>query len=130
MTVHNEYNVYNGVATADLSAQASRFKWVTLAGTIYGIAAGASTGVAGILNTSARSGEAFTYQHRGLVKGVAGAVITTPGYPVQVASGGFTIAAVSGGLSLGRYWQTAACASGDFVLLNIDVSGLNAWAGV
>ena len=130
MTIHNEANVYNGVATADLSAQASRFKFVTLAGTLYSIAAGGSTGIAGILNTSARSGEAFTYQHRGIVKGVAGAIVTTPGYPIQVASGGFVIAAVSGGLSVGRYWQTAACASGDFVLLNIDVSGLNAWGGV
>jgi hypothetical protein len=130
MTIHNQAAVYNAVATADLSAQSARFKWVTLAGTLYSIAAGASTGIAGVNITSARSGEAFTYQYCGIVKAVAGAVITTPGYPIQVASGGFTIAAVSGGMSIGRYWQTAACASGDLVVLNIDATAVGAWGGV
>ena len=129
MTTSNETSQYTVAATEDLSAQASRFKAITLAGGIVpaATAAGASARAAGILISSARSGDQATYVYRGIVKAVAGAAVSTLGYPVMVGSNGFLFAANSGFSHVGRALETAA--SGDLFQATVDFSHLPLWSG-
>lgn len=131
MTTHNQSVLsMDVVAAEDLSAQASRFKAITLAGTIVPAAttAGASARAAGILVTSARSGENATYVVNGVVKVYAGVAISTLGYPIRVGSSGFVFAASSGDGHIGRAIDLAA--SGDLFRAFVDFTSLPAWAGV
>jgi hypothetical protein len=72
----------------------------------------------GIAQTRPNSGQYLGVGYFGVMKAVAGAIITTPGYPLTTAASGYVIAAVSGSHVIGRYIQPgrtagAACASGD-----------------
>jgi hypothetical protein len=117
-------------AAADLSAQADRFKGVTLAGTLMpaATAAGASGRVGGILETSCRSGEYASLVYRGITKVIAGAAVSTLGYPIAVGSNGFVFAVASGAGHSGRALETAA--SGDLFQALVDFSTFPAWTGV
>jgi hypothetical protein len=129
MTTSNHQELYTVAATEDLSAQATRFRAITLAGGIVPTATanGASARVAGILITSARSGDQATYVYEGIVKCVAGAAVSTLGYPLMVGSLGYVFAANSGFSHIGRALETAA--SGDLFQANVDFSSLPLWSG-
>lgn len=129
MTTHNSQKAYTVAATEDLSAQATRFRAITLAGGIVpaNAAAGTSARVAGILISSARSGEQATYVYEGIVKVQAGAAVNTLGFPIMVGSSGFLFAANSGFAHIGRALETAA--SGDTFQAFVDFKNLPMWAG-
>lgn len=125
MTTHNDYDVYTAQAAEDLSSQFARFKVMTLAGTLF---TGTGTGrAAGINITSARSGEMATYVTNGIAKVVAGGAVNTLGFPLAPASGGFMVAASSGGVTFGRALET--CASGDLVQVMCDFRIAGLWSG-
>lgn len=129
MTTTNENTSYNVLAAADLSAQASRYRAISLNGVLLpGLAAGATGQVAGILTSSSRSGELATYVRQGITKVVAGAAVTTLGYPVMTGSGGYMFAAASGGIYCGRALEVAA--SGDLFQVNVDFVGFPTFTGV
>jgi hypothetical protein len=129
MTVTNRQSTYTAQATADLSAQSSRFKVININGTLFAGAAGTLGGAIGVNITSPRSGECATYVYDGITKCVAGSGgISTVGYPVCPASGGFIAAAASGGPSIGRALELAN--SGDFVECFVDFTQAAAWPGV
>jgi hypothetical protein len=125
MTTLNRQNLYTVQAQADLSAQSSRFKVITLNGTLLA-AAGFAT-CAGILQSSCRSGEYATYCYDGITKSVAGAAVASVGWPAKPASGGFLVPVASGDTSCGRFLELAN--SGDFVQVFIDFTQLAAWNG-
>jgi hypothetical protein len=130
MTTTNEQKIYSVTAIEDLSAQATRYRAITLAGALMAAnaAAGASTRVAGILVTSTRSGEQASYVYDGITKAVAGAAIATLGYPIMPGSSGYVFAAASGAVHCGRALELAN--SGDMVQVMVDFKTLPAWAGV
>lgn len=125
MTTLNQQGLYTVQAQADLSAQASRFKVITLNGTLLAAAGFAS--IAGVLQTSTRSGEYASYVYEGITKAVAGAAVASLGWPCKPASGGFLIPCASGDTHVGRFLET--CNSGDFVQALVDFSTLGAWNG-
>lgn len=131
MTTHNSYMLtMDVVAAEDLSAQATRFKAITLAGTVVpaATAAGAAARAGGILITSARSGEAASYVVNGVVKVYAGVAISTLGYALRVGSSGFIFAAASGDGHIGRAIDLAN--SGDLFRAMVDFTTVPAWSGL
>lgn len=112
-------------AAQDLTDPTTRFKALTIGGTI----AANVNQAAGLLRTSCRSGETASVAYEGLTKAVAGAAITTPGFPLKITTSGFIIAASSGDATCGRYWQNAACASGDLIQGLFDFSDIGYWHG-
>jgi len=86
----------------------------TYGGTISAAGAHAAMGIA---LTRANSGQHMAVGMVGIMKAVAGAIVTTPGFPLTTAASGFVIAATSGGTVVGRYLPPtgAACASGDMI---------------
>lgn len=130
MTIHNKGETYTVTAAEDLSAQATRYKAITLAGTVVpaATAVGASARVAGINITSARSGEQATYVYTGITKVVAGAAVSTLGYPIMAGSSGFMFAVVSGNNHVGRALTVAN--SGDIFVAFVDFATLPNWNGV
>lgn len=129
MATHNTTLSLSITAGQDLSAQSSRFRAVTINGTILANVAGGApgNGPIGILNTSARSGEPCSVQYAGIVKAIAGAAVSTLGYPLQASSGGYLFAAVSGGNHVGRALETAA--SGDLFQALVDFTHVAQWGG-
>lgn len=130
MTTSNRQDAYTVTATEDLSAQALRFRAITLAGTLFPASAAAGTAqrAAGILITSCRTGEQASYVYQGIVKVIAGVAVSTLGYPIRVGSSGFMFAAASGDVHQGRALET--CASGDLVQAFVDFATLPTWGGV
>jgi hypothetical protein len=130
MSVHNKMSLYNVRATEDLSSQAVRFRAITVAGGLVpaSLAAGASGRAIGILQSGGRSGEDVTYAYEGIVKCVAGAAISTVGFPIMVGSSGFIFAAASGFAHIGRALSVAA--TGDLFEANVDFRHLPLWTGV
>lgn len=124
MTTHGRQNAWSVTAATDLSAASSRFKAVNFAGTI----AGSTTRIAGVLVTSAKSGERASVVYEGVQKVIAGGAVSTLGYPLSVNSDGFFVACASGGATVGR--ATATCASGDLVEAWVDFMTIPAWPGV
>lgn len=130
MTTHNQTILALSVTAAeDLSAQATRFKAITLAGVVVptATAAGASARAIGINVTGCRSGEQATAVVNGIVKCVAGVAISTLGFPIMVGSLGFMFPPVSGNNHIGRALET--CASGDLFKALVDFSSLVPWNG-
>ena len=121
MTVHQNQTLITVQATADLSAVASRFKVVTLSGTIC--SAALVKQVAGILWNGGEIGQGLAVVREGVTKAIAGAAISTVGYPITVADSGFITLVVSGGYSFGRARET--CSSGDLVPVEVDMSNLS-----
>lgn len=130
MTTTNALSKITIQAQADLSAQASRYRAVTFLGALVGTpAAGVIAGAAGILqDSSPRSGDAAALVYQGITKVVAGAAISTAGWPLCSGSGGYLYAATSGGATIGRAIEAAA--SGDLFQAFVDFVTLPAWNGI
>jgi hypothetical protein len=116
MTGHIIENKLQLVATEALNADGHLHKAVTINGTI---AATPRTAV-GLLKTLVNSGNHAPACYQGVTKGIVGAAVTTPGWPLTITTSGFLIAAASGNVSIGRYIGTGAAASGDMVALMAD----------
>lgn len=114
--IHN--HALQVTAGADLSADAVKFKAVTLGGTI----AATPLQAAGILRHGGRSGEQVTVYTAGVFKALFGAAVNTVGYPLTVTTSGFIIAASSGGQTIGR--SRALVASGDIANAFFDFKNL------
>lgn len=73
----------------------------------------------GVMWSRPNSGQHGTVLDEGDLKAYAGAVVTTPGYPLTTAASGYLVAAVSGDTIVGLYnpvpGTAAACASGDLI---------------
>jgi hypothetical protein len=105
-------------AGADLDGDASKFKAVTLAGTI----AATPLLAAGILRHGAKNGEQLSVAYQGVFKALFGAAVGTVGYPLTVTTSGFIVAASSGGATIGR--SRAVVASGDLATAFFDFTQL------
>jgi len=130
MTTGNKLDLIIPVtATADLSAQSSRFRAITINGTLVAAAtaAGANGQALGVLLSSARSGDTVSALAIGVTKIQAGAAVSTLGYPVMVGSNGFFFAANSGFSHVGRALETAN--SGDLFKAVLDFSNFPLWSG-
>lgn len=85
----------------------------------------------GVTQSRCNSGQHLTVADGGDVKCIAGAVVTTPGYPLTTAASGYVVAAVSGSTVIGRYNppSAAACASGDMVVMRASFQARPIGAG-
>lgn len=119
MTTELDFKALQIVAGADLDTAASRFKAVTIGGTI---AASVNYQAAGILRHGGKTGEALSVVYEGITKVMAGAAITSGGMQLKITTSGFIIAAVSGDLSIGR--ALSFCASGDLVQAFVDFKNI------
>jgi hypothetical protein len=123
MSTHGRHNDWSITATEDLSVATARFHAVSFAGLVVANTSRA----AGILITSARSGERVSVAYEGVMKVAAGGAVSTLGYPLKITTSGWLIVAASGDQHVGR--ATATCASGDLVEAFIDFMTCPAWAG-
>lgn len=123
MSTHGRQNAWSIVATEDLSVATARFHAVSFAGLVVA----SSSRAAGILVTSAKSGERISAVYEGIVKAAIGGTVTTLGYPLKITTSGWLIAAASGDATCGR--ATVACASGDLAECFIDFMTVPAWPG-
>lgn len=123
MSTDLKYSALPVVAGADLDTADSRFKAVTLNGTI----AANPNLAAGILRHGGKTGETLSVIYEGITKVLAGAAVSTVGFPVTITASGFVIAASSGGVSIGR--ALATCASGELVQAAVDFKTLGFWRG-
>lgn len=105
-------------AGADLDGDGSKFKAVTLSGTI----AATPLLAAGILRHGAKNGEQLSVAYQGVFKALFGAAVNTVGYPLTVTTSGWIIAASSGGATVGR--SRATVASGDLANAFFDFTSL------
>lgn len=124
MSTDLKFSAMPVVAGADLDTPASRFKAVTIGGTI---AASANYQAAGILRHGGKTGETLSVIYEGITKVLAGAAITSGGLPIKITTSGFIISAASGDVSIGR--ALSFCASGDLVQAFVDFKGLGYWHG-
>lgn len=123
MTTHGRQNAWSIVATEDLSVATARFHAISFAGLVVAN----SSRAAGILVTSARSGERVSAVYEGVVKAAISGTVTTLGYPLKITTSGWLTVAASGDATCGR--ATAACASGDLAEVFIDFMTVPAWPG-
>jgi hypothetical protein len=124
MTTTQVQELYNVTAGQDLTPDSCLFHAVSLAGLIV-----ANTSrVAGVLVTKGLSGEQVSYVRTGVTKVMAGAAVTTLGYPLVITTSGWFIAASSGGAMVGR--ALTAAASGDLLSAEVDFNTIPAWPGV
>lgn len=123
MTTEQRVTYLNLVANQDLTPAAVLHKAVTVNGTIAATAALA----AGFLKSHGLTGEGVRVADSGVVKVVAGAAVSTIGYPVTITTSGFVIAAVNCGYMIGRAWSAAA--SGDLLAIQCDLSNLGFFQG-
>lgn len=119
MTTDLKYSALPIVAGADLDTPASRFKAVTIGGTI---AASVDYAAAGILRHGGKTGETLSVIYEGITKVLAGAAITSGGLQLKITTSGFIIAAVSGDLSIGR--SLSFCSSGELVQAFVDFKNI------
>lgn len=123
MATDGRKNAWSVLATEDLSVAAARFHAVSFAGLVVG----SSSRAAGILYTSAKSGERASIIYEGVAKVAAGGAVSTLGYPLKITTSGWLVVAASGDASCGR--ATATCASGDLVEAFVDFMTVPAWPG-
>lgn len=123
MTTDGRKNAWSIVATEDLSVATARFHAVSFAGLVVA----SSSRAAGILYTSAKSGERCSVIYEGVAKVAAGGAVSTLGYPLKITTSGWLVVAASGDATCGR--ATATCASGDLVEAFIDFMTVPAWPG-
>lgn len=119
MTTDLKFCAMPVVAGADLDTPASRFKAVTVGGTI---AASVTFSSAGILRHGGKTGETLSVIYEGITKVLAGAAITSAGLQLKITTSGYLIAAVSGDLAIGR--SLGFCASGDLVQAFVDFKNI------
>lgn len=124
MTIESKFDVYNVLAAQDLTVADCIYHAVTFGGTI----APSTSRVAGVLRSKAKSGEQVSVVYQGITKVMAGAAVSTLGYPLTVTASGWFIAASSGGPTVGRALATAA--SGDLIPAFVDFMTIPAWPGV
>ena len=110
-------------ATEDLSVATARFHAVSFAGLVVA----SYSRAAGILVTSARSGERVGVVYEGVQKVAIGGTVTTLGFPLKITTSGWIVAAASGDTTIGR--STVACASGDLAEAFVDFMTLPLWGG-
>ncbi|HEY6922581.1 MAG TPA: capsid cement protein [Steroidobacteraceae bacterium] len=123
MTTEGRQNKWALTATEDLSVATARYHAVSFAGLVV-----ASTSrAAGILVTSAKSGERVSVVYEGVAKVAAGGAVSTLGYPLKITTSGWLVVAASGDAMVGR--ATATCASGDLVEAFVDFMTVPAWPG-
>jgi hypothetical protein len=126
MTIESEFQIWNVQATEAIGGD-KLFKVASIAGTV---AAGNALAI-GITRGTGAVGAQIPVVFKGITKAFAGAVVTTPGFPLKVAAtSGYIVAAASGDGHIGRYLGLAACASGDLVPVVVDFSTKPAWAGI
>jgi hypothetical protein len=123
MSTDIDFKMLQVQAGADLSGEGSKFKAITIGGTI---AAGPNL-AAGILRHGAQQGANVSLAYHGVTKVLAGAAVSTVGFPLKVTTSGWIIAAASGDVSIGRALATAA--SGDLVQAFVDFVSLGYWHG-
>jgi len=123
MTTHGRQNDWAIVATEDLSVATARFHAVSFAGLVVG----SSSRAAGILVTSAKSGERVSVVYEGVAKCAMGGTVTTLGYPLKITTSGWLVEAASGDATCGR--ATTAAASGDLTECFVDFMTVPAWPG-
>lgn len=120
MTNHLERELGIAVkATEDLTIAEN--KMITLGGTIA--QAASARKVAGLINSSTGSGYNHLAVMLGIDKALAGAAVTSAGWPIALANSGFITNAASGDYIVGRFLTT--CASGDLVEVAIDTLNAN-----
>jgi len=124
MTTEQRTELMTVTAAQDLTVADALYHAVTLAGTI----AANTSRVGGVLRYRASSGQQASLIYEGIAKVMAGAAVTTLGYPLTVTASGWFIAASSGGASVGR--ALSAAASGDLIPALVDFSNIVAWGGV
>ena len=120
MTIHRDQTLMTVQAGADLSGVASRFKVVTIGGTIC--SAALVKQAAGILWHGGETGQGVSVVRSGITKALSGVAISTVGYPITTADSGFLALTVSGGMTFGRALET--CASGDLVSVLVDFTNI------
>jgi hypothetical protein len=124
MTTEQKCELMTVTAAQDLTVADALYHAVTLAGTI----AANTSRVAGVLRFKASSGQQASVIYQGIAKVMAGAAVTTLGYPLTVTASGWFIAASSGGAMVGR--ALTAAASGDLLSAHVDFQNVPAWPGV
>ncbi len=127
MSTHGNYDARAIAAGEDLVGADVLYRCISYGGTITGTNAPGRQ--AGVLVSKGKSGEAVSYVTQGEVKVRAGAAITTPGYPITATGSGWFTAASSGGMAIGRYLGTGACASGDIVTALVNFQSPGYFAG-
>jgi len=123
LATEGRQNKWPIVATEDLSVATARYHAVSFAGLVVG----SSSRAAGILVTSARSGERVSVVYEGIAKAAIGGTVTTLGYPLKITTSGWLVVAASGDATCGR--ATVACASGDLAEVMVDFMTVPAWTG-
>jgi hypothetical protein len=123
MTIEQRVQYLNVTANQDLTPAACLHKAVTVNGTI----APSAGLVCGFLKSKGLTGEAVRLADSGVVKVVAGAAVTTIGYPVTVTTSGFVIASSSGGTTIGRAFTAAS--SGDVFPIQTDCANVGQYNG-
>jgi hypothetical protein len=124
MTTEQKCELMTVTAAQDLTVADALYHAVTLAGTI----AASTSRVAGVLRFKASSGQQASVIYQGIAKVMAGAAVTTLGYPLTVTASGWFVAASSGGAMVGR--ALTAAASGDLLSAHVDFQNVPAWPGV
>jgi hypothetical protein len=124
MTTEQKMELMTVTAAQDLTVADALYHAVTLAGTI----AANTSRVGGVLRYRASSGQQASLIYQGIAKVMAGAAVTTLGYPLTVTASGWFIAASSGGAAVGR--ALTAAASGDLLSAHVDFQNITAWPGV
>jgi hypothetical protein len=123
MSTEQKFDLITVTAAQDLTVADCLYHAVSLAGTIVG----STSRVGGVLRTKCSSGSQASLVYQGLCKVMAGAAVTTLGYPLTVTASGWFIAASSGGSTIGR--ALAAAASGDLIPAMVDFNTIPAWPG-
>lgn len=118
MTIEQRVSHITVTAGQDLTPQAVLHKAVSVNGTI----AANPRDAVGLLKTHGLTGEGVRVADSGIIKGVAGAAVTTPGFPVTVTASGFLIAAPVGSATIGKAY--AAAASGDLIPILADFANV------
>src|SRR3954469_24285439 len=124
MSTHGRQNQWSVIATEDLSVATARFHAVSFAGLVVA----SNSRAAGILVTSARSGERISVIYEGVQKVAVSGAVSTLGYPLKITTSGWLTVAASGDVTCGR--AVATCASGDLVEAFVDFMTVPAWPGV
>lgn len=124
MSTEQKFELMTVTAAQDLTVADCLYHVISLAGTIVG----STSRAAGILRMDATSGQQASVVYQGITKGMAGAAVTTLGFPLTVTASGWLIACASGNYSVGRALTSAA--SGDLIPVLVNFAALPAWPGV
>lgn len=108
----------NVAAGQDLTPAAVLHKALTVNGTI----AANGRDAVGVLKSHGPQGLGVRVADSGIIKIVAGAAVSTPGFPITVTTSGFCIASPVGSATIGKAFTAAA--SGDLMAILADFSNV------